>query len=502
MHHPRYPDKTCVLATLARHGRIAGLLLALIGCAVGPDYVPPAIEVPPHYDAATQTDTSMTSAPTQPIDSWWASFNDPVLVACIQDALEHNQDIQLSIERIRVARAMRRMESSRFYPDIDTTLSYTVDRLSENNPRFGEAVRAGFFPRDVEYWDAGFDVNWEIDIFGGTRRRVEGAAARIAEASFQQLAVMISVSAEVARNYLDIRGNQHKLAILDAQIENEAWRARILQKKQRAGLIPTSQRLGSHTRLQELKSHRPAILADIQAGRYRLAVLMGRRPETPLAGLDTVRPLPGSAGQVPVGLPSDLLRRRPDIAASERKLAAATADIGVAKAEFFPRFFLTGSPGWQNGNFVDLFSSGSSAWMFGPKVTWKLFSGNRNRAQLETANALQAQALIEYEATVNQALEEVENNLVRYGNTAQSLRFAGEAMNTRQQQVEMETRRQASGLSDALTVTEATVAWLDSQRNHLDLELDRLARVVALYKSLGGGWEAVIDTGYNASNAP
>jgi multidrug efflux system outer membrane protein len=472
-----------IVAGYGRNMLFAGLLFTVAGCAVGPDYVAPALDLPKQYDAAPH------AAPSDRADSWWASFDDAVLTECIQEALRHNQDIRVSAQRIRIARAMRRMESSRFYPDIDAKLSYTVDRLSENNPRFEDAISAGIFPKDVEYWDAGFDVNWEIDVFGGARRRVEGAVARIEQEAFQQVALVISVSAEVARNYFEIRGNQHRLAILDAQIENEASRIRILQNKHRSGLIPASQIINSQARRQELQSLKPTVQADIQAGRYRLAVLMGRRPEEAIPGLDKTQPLPSSDWLVPVGLPSELLRRRPDIRASERKLAAATADLGVAETEFWPRFFLTGSPGLQSGNFVDLFSSSSAAWVFGPKITWNLFSGNRNKAQLETANAIQTQALIEYEATVNKALEDVESNLVRYVNNALSLRFVIEVMNSRRRDLEIQTIRHNSGLTDALAVAASKVAWLDSQRSHLEWQVNLLTRVVALYKSLGGGWE-------------
>jgi outer membrane protein, multidrug efflux system len=485
-----------ILALFARNMLSAGFLLIFVGCSVGPDYVAPTLDLPEQYDAKANP------VATDLIDRWWDSFEDPVLTQCVQEALQKNQDIQVSVQRIRVVRAMRRMESSRFYPDIDAKLSHRVDRLSANNPRFAEAIREGIFPRDVEYWDAGFDVNWEIDIFGGTRRRVEGAVARIEEASFQQHALRISVSAEVARNYFEIRGNQHKLEIIDAKIENEESRIAILRDKHRSKLIPASQMIDSQTRKQDLESLKPTIQADIQAGCYRLAVLLGRRPEQAIAGLDKTRPLPASGGHVPVGLPSDLLRRRPDIKASERKLAAATADVGVAKSELFPRFFLTGSPGLQSGDFVDLFSSNSSLWLFGPRITWNIFSGNRNKARLETANARQTQALIEYEAAVNNALEDVESSLVRYGSNALSLRFVIEAMNTRRRDLDIQTIRHESGLTDALSVAESKADWLDSKRKRLEWQVNLLMRLVALYKSLGGGWEEAMQSEYIATTEP
>ena len=458
------------------------LSILLFSCATGPDYAPPQIEVPQQYSAEGQP------AETVQVDAWWETFGDPVLIYCIEEALASNKDLEASFQRIRMARAMRRMESSRFWPDIDTNLSYTVDRLSENNPRFQDAIRIGLFPRDVEYWDTGFDVNWEIDVFGGTRRRVEGAVARIEEEAYQQQALRITVAAEVARNYIEIVGNQQKLMILEEKITNEEKRIQILEKKHRSGLIPENQIFKSQSRKQEFQSLIPKLQADIQAGHYRLAVLMGRRPEEVVTDINLNRPLPFSNGQVPVGLPSDLLLRRPDLLAAERKLAAATADIGAAKAEFFPRFYLTGSPRLESGDFIDLFNSASTAWLFGPKVTWRIFSGARNKAQLETARALREQTFIEYEIAVNKALEEVESNLTRYGKDAQSLRYVAAAMESKQKDMDIQFMRHQKGVSDYLGVADSRMEWLDAKWNHLGQQVVVLTRVVALYKSLGGGW--------------
>jgi len=458
------------------------LLILLYSCAIGPDYAPPEIEVPEQFDAEEKHVEAVQ------VDAWWETFDDPVLVRCIEEALTSNKDLAASFQRIRIARAMRRMESSRFWPDIDANLSYTVDRLSENNPRFQDAIRIGLFPRDVEYWDTGFDVNWEIDVFGGTRRRVEGAVARIEEEAYQQQALTITVAAEVARNYLEIVGNQQKLEILEAKITNEEKRIQILQQKHRSGLISENQIFKSQSRKQEFQSLKPKLQADVQAGQYRLAVLMGRRPEEVVSGLSINRPLPISAGQVPVGLPSDLLLRRPDILAAERKLAAATADIGAAKADFFPRFYLTGSPKLESGDFSDLFNSASTAWMFGPKVSWKIFSGARNKAQLETARAVREQTFIEYEIVVNKALEEVESNLTRYGKEAQSLHFVTAAMDSKQRELDIQFMKRQTGLSDYIVVADSRREWLDAKWNRLGQQVVVLTRIVALYKSLGGGW--------------
>jgi NodT family efflux transporter outer membrane factor (OMF) lipoprotein len=471
------------------------ILLGLIcACSVGPDYAPPKIAVPEKYDARPP------AVGTAGLDAWWKGFNDPVLEDCIKEARTANRDLLAAQQRIQVARAMRRMTSSRFWPDIDSKLSHTVDRLSENNPRLQDAIQQGFFPRDVEYWDIGFDVNWEVDVFGGVRRRVEGAVARIEEEAFRRLALMLTIEAEVARNFFEIIGHQHKLKTINAMIAVAQKQVGIMRKKHHAGLIPASEILQHQSHLQALNARKPAVEADLHAGRYRLAVLMGRSPEETIAGLNEPRPMPPAVERVPVGLPSDLLRRRPDILAVERKLAAATADIGVAAADFFPRFFLTGSPGWQSGNFTDLFASASNAWVFGPAVTWKLFSSGRNRAQLEAAKAVAEQVFIEYETTVVEALEEVESALTRYGKEALSLRFTAAALATRKREVGVQHMRLQNGLVDYLAVAVIQAGWLDTKWTYIQQQVNVLTRLAALYKALGGGWTPNQEGGANLSD--
>jgi NodT family efflux transporter outer membrane factor (OMF) lipoprotein len=458
----------------------------LVGCRVGPDHVVPETNPPATFaDAGGGGDSTRT-----PDDAWWRSFADPTLTACVEEALRANHDLRAAQERVRIARAMRRMDSSRFHPQVDGRVAYTVDRLSANNPRFQDAVEAGFFPRDVEYWNAGFDVTWELDVFGGTRRRVEGAVARIEEEQFRRRALMLSVAAEVARTYFELRGNQARLGLNREQVTTGEGRTRILQARQEAGLLPGSRVRQSEAQVEGQRAMAPGMEAEIEAARYRLAVLMGRRPTDRVPGLEEAAALPRAEGRVPVGLPSDLLLRRPDLLSVERQLAAATADIGVAKAQFFPRFFLTGSPNLQSGDFTDLFSGASSAWTFGPSVQWRLFAGGRNQAQLEAARARNAQVLIEYEATVNRVLQEVETSLSRYGRGAVALQHLARATASLQRDRDARALRAQSGLTGKLEVLEARTAWLNARTAEVTQRVVLLNHLVSLHKALGGGWES------------
>ncbi len=469
---------------MALKDHIPALLLAglLCACKTGPDYGPPETPVAPRYDGDPGDKSTVL------VDAWWESFQDPTLTRCIAEALSANPDIEASRQRVRIARAMRRMESSRFYPEVDTGVAYTVDRISENNPRFEDAIKSGFFPRDVEYWDAGLDVTWELDVFGGTSRRVEGAAARAEQEVFIRRAMTLTVAAEVARTYLEMVGNRLRLKLLQEMLQTEEERTRILTLKKDAGVIPASHPLRSQARGRELQSILPLIEAEIRASEYRLAVLMGRRPQDISRDAREARSLPKATGHVPIGLPSELLRRRPDIMAVERRLAAATADIGVATADYFPRFFITGSPRLQSGDFSDLFSGASSAWMFGPSFTWKIFAGGRVKAQVEAARARQGQVFAEYESAVNRALEEVESALIRYGNATVSLNAMAESLASREASLQVDKDRHESGLTDRLEVIDSITGWQQAREAYLDQRMALLAQLIQLYKALGGGW--------------
>lgn len=459
-------------------------LAAPLGCRVGPDHAAPEPQVAERFEAAAAEDSD------QPVDAWWTTFDDPALEACLAEAFAANHDLRASLERIRAARALRQVEASRILPQVGVGAGYAWDRISENNPRFGPAVQQGFFPRNIDFWEVGFDVTWELDLFGGTARRVESAAAELEAQEYERGALMLSVAAEVAREYLELRGWSARRALLERQIAVEERRAVVLQQQSDAGLRPAGDALRGRAALQELRAQAPLLAAEERAGEYRLAVLLGRRPEQGVPELAEPRALPTALGRVPVGLPSSLLLRRPDVRAAERRLAARSADIGAARAERFPRFWLTGSPYLQAEDFDDLFRSASSGWTFGPSVSWNLFDGGRAAARGEAAQALHAQALIEFEGTVNRVLQEVESSLARYGRQAESLAHLDEAARLESRRAEIEAQRHARGIAATLELLETQASALVRERLRLDGEVELLTRLVTLHKALGGGWAA------------
>ncbi len=466
----------------------SALLLALGACRVGPDYEPPEVEVPGQFDA-TPDAVGEPGAKEEPVvEPWWEAFGDPVLQACVEEAFASNLEVRATLERIRAARALRGVEASRSWPEIGAGAGYTWDRISENNPRFGPAVQQGVFPRDIRYWDVGFDVTWELDVFGGNARRREAATAELHEVELRRGAVMISVAAEIAREYVELRGEQERLRLLEARVGTEEARLELLEGRQREGILPAEVVVQRRSALQRLRARIPASRAAVRAGEYRLAVLMGRRPEEGVPGVREPRPVPSPEQPVPFGLPGELLRRRPDVLAAERRLAAATADIGVATAELYPRLFLVGSPGLQAEQLADLFTSSSSSWLFGPRISWSLFSGGRNRALLEAARAARELAVLEFEAAVQLALEEVETGIVRYARDAESLVLLEESAALSRRNVELAAARSRTGIVDRLEVLDSRASALELEEQRLDQEVRLLTRRVALYKALGGGW--------------
>jgi multidrug efflux system outer membrane protein len=459
-------------------------LAAIAGCRVGPDHAAPEPAVAERFDADVEADAA------EPVDAWWTTLGDPALEACLEQAFAANHDLRASLERIRAARALRQVEASRLLPQVGVGAGYAWDRISENNPRFGPAVQQGFFPRNIDFWEVGFDVAWELDLFGGAARRVESAAAELEAQEYERGARMLTVAAEVAREVVELRGWRARRELLERQIAVEERRAAVLRQQSEAGLRPAGDALRGGAALEELRAQAPRMAAEERAGEYRLAVLLGRRPEEGVPELAQPRALPAALGRVPVGLPSSLLLRRPDVRAAERRLAARSAEIGVARAERFPRFWLTGSPFVQAEDFDDLFSSSSSGWTFGPSVSWNLFDGGRAAARGEAAEALHAQARIEFEGTVNRVLQEVESSLVRYGRQAEALAHLDEAARLEARRADLEAERHTRGITATLELVEAQAGALARERLRLDGQVELLTRLVTLHKALGGGWSA------------
>lgn len=455
--------------------RALALLLTLAGCAVGPDYHPPPTQTPPHWNDPQNTDATVVE--------WWKTFNDPELDSLIERAVAANHDLRIAEGRLREARALRSSVIWDFGPTITGSAGYTDAQ---------RAQKALSFPVQklhTDLYDAHFDARWEIDIFGGTRRQFESANASFAAIVEDRRDVLVSVLSEVARNYIETRGFQQRLAIANRNIKAQTEVLEITRARFQAGLTSELDVKQAESLLATAQAQLPTLETAVKAGIHRLGVLLGQPPGALLAELSTEAPIPAAPPSVPVGLPSDLLRRRPDVRRSERQLAAATADIGVEVAELFPKLSLIGTGGFQSLSATDWFVPGGRYWSAGPTITWRLLDFGRIRAQIKAANARQQQALAAYERTVLLSFEDVENALVAYANEQVRNRSLAEAVAANRRALELANELYTKGLGDFLAVLDAERSLCQTEDQWVDSTRAVTENLVALYKALGGGWE-------------
>jgi NodT family efflux transporter outer membrane factor (OMF) lipoprotein len=450
------------------------LLLLLTGCAVGPDYRAPQAETPARWRYSEET-----GAP--PLE-WWKTFQDAELDSLIERAVKTNLDLRVATARLREARALRSGAAWELLPTINSSAAYTDAQRAQN---------AQVFPikqLHTDLYDARFDARWEIDVFGGRRRAVQSASARFREVEEQHRLVLVSVLAEVARNYVEIRGYQQRLEISRNNIVAQSNAVEIARARRNAGLTGELEVQRSEGLLATLRAQVPPSVTAADLALHRLGVLLGQLPEALRPELEVAAPIPRPPPAVPVGLPSELLRRRPDVRGAEHELQAATAEIGVEVAELFPKFSLIGTGGFQSLSVGDWFVPAGKYWSAGPTVTWRLLDFGRIRARIKAADARQEQALALYEKAVLGAFEDVENALVAYANEQVRYRALAEAVATSRRALALANEKYAKGLSDFLPVLDAERALYAAEDQLVVSERTVMQNLVAIYKALGGGW--------------
>jgi NodT family efflux transporter outer membrane factor (OMF) lipoprotein len=468
---------------------IVALLLA--GCTVGPNYSRPATPVPPAFAEPHAT----TAATDAELAAWWTAFGDPKLDELVNRAVAQNLDVEDAAARIREARAQERVAGAAALPTVDATGSVTRQRISEHAipapPGSGPGGGSGSFGlpgSEFTTWRVGFDASWEIDLFGRNQRSIEAAKARTGAAIWNLRDVQVSIAAEVASAYLRLRTLQQQIAIAEAEVERQQRAAQIVHARVRGGLVTGQDLEQQNSSLNAAIAAISPLKAQADAQIHKIGVLTGTSPEALIADLSPAGASSPAPPQVPAGLPSDLLRRRPDIRAAERNLAAATADIGVATADLYPRFSLSAAPALVSTALATLLQWGSRSFTAGASVDWPIFNGGRTRANIEVTNARQEQALIAYRKTILTALQDVDDALSAVDNDKRQLANEGNALLSATRAEEIARTRYRGGL-----VTYSDV--LQAQANRISLENQvaetkgALARdTVALYKALGGGW--------------
>ncbi len=470
--------------------KLAGLLLLGTGCAVGPDYRPLQTVVAPSWQEARQTGVE-----TQPADlaKWWTEFKDPMLDSLVERALKSNLDLRIAEARIREARGALGVVGADLWPSVDVSASYSRNRSSANavgSPTQG-AVAAPTGERRLEQdlYRTGFDAGWEIDIFGGVRRRIEAAEADVEASVEDRRAVLVTLLGDVAKSYIDLRGFQRRLAVAEENLRAQQETFSITKVRFEAGLASDLEVAQAEGQVSTTAAQIPTLRSGLKQALYRLDVLLGAQPGTISSEVAKDAPIPALPPQAKVGLPAELLRRRPDVRRAERQLAAATAQVGAATADLYPRFSLIGAFGLQSVSASDWFGGPSRFWSIGPTITWPVFDAGRIRANIEIRNAQQEQALRLYERSVLTAIEDVENALVSYGNEQTRYRslIAAVAANRRAVQLANDLYRQ--GLVPFLDVLDAQRSLYGVESDLTQSEATMASNLVALYKALGGGWE-------------
>jgi multidrug efflux system outer membrane protein len=420
-------------------------------------------------------------------NSRWRGFNDGKLNHLVELAIGSNYDLRIASANIREARALRLETQFDLYPTVTSQASYTRERLSK-------AVLSvpGSDP-NIDLYNAGFDASWELDFFGRVRRSIEAATAEVEASEAVRHDVMVSLLAEVARNYFELRGAQDRLEVARRNAENQKQTLdltiAILEGGRGTELDTSRARAQLNSKLATI----PPLETAIKNAIYRLSVLTGQQPTALEQDLSQPLPLPDLPKLVALGTPEGLLRRRPDIRVAERNLAAATARIGVATADLFPRITFTGSIALEAGSFAGIGKGGSGTFFLTPQIFWAAFDLGRVRARIKASDASAEASLAQYERTVLLALEETENALVDFGQQQSRRDFLRESALASEKAVELAQLRYRYGVADFLTVLDAERTLLEAQDQLAQSETTTATALVAIYKALGGGWEIVVN---------
>ena len=456
--------------------------LVLAGCAaVGPDYARVEPEVPQEWHTQLRGGLTADLPKPETMAHWWRALNDAELSSLEERAVKGNLDLKKALARIREARALRGISKANLFPTLDASASSTNYRSSES----------GWSRKENKLYSAGFDAGWELDVFGGVRRSVEAAQASLEATQEDLYDVLVSLLAEVALNYVEVRTYQARLSAAYANIKTQQETYELNRSRYEAGIIDELAVQQALYNLERSRSQIPTLEIGLEAAKNRLAVLLGEKPGALHRELAERKPIPVPAVTVAVGVPAEAMRHRPDIRRAERNLAAQTARIGVATADLYPKFRLIGTVGLESISTGNFFTSDSRTWSISPGVSWNIFHGGAIRQNIKVQTARQEQALIQYESAVLNAQEEVENVLVAFSKEQRRRESLARATEAARQADLLARDRYQAGLVDFSNVLIAQLSLLSFQDELAQSEGSVTSNLVRLYKALGGGWKSL-----------
>lgn len=462
-------------------GIIVSFIFVLAGCTVGPDYHRPDANVPSSW--VGKTEPIKDSPDCSELADWWKEFNDPNLASLVKRAINMNLDLLAAQTRIQQARAVRGIASGGLWPQVNAGGSYTRGRIPiQGNPDADVPTR--------DLFQSGLDAAWELDVFGGNLRSIEAADADVRVAVEAYRDVLVTLVSEVAINYIELRGFQQEIVIAQNNLKAQQQTAELTHKKFQGGLIGTLDVANADAQVSTTASQIPRLEAAALQTIYNISVLLGLEPAALLKELSPADSIPFAPPQVPVGIPSELLRRRPDIRRAEAAIHSATARIGVATADLYPKFSLTGSVNFQNEQLHGLINSNNRFWIAGPAVDWQIFSAGRVRSNIELQKALQQESMVTYQKIVLTALADVENALIAYAKEYERHKSLADAVAHNRKAVDSATQLYERGLTDFLNVLVAQRSLFASEEALVQSTRNLSINLVSLYKALGGGWDS------------
>ncbi|HVT74213.1 MAG TPA: efflux transporter outer membrane subunit [Lacunisphaera sp.] len=463
---------------LVAHLSPLALLLAA-GCTVGPDYHAPAAKVAtPAFAAVPATD----AGGVDPDGAWWRAFADPELGSLVDRALAANPDITIATQRVRAARAGLAFAEGRAYPQVGVGAAKMEYRKA--GPL--NTLYRGAYPT----FQAGFDASWELDLWGGTRRAVEAAGATLQATDEARHGVQVALAAEVARTYVELRAVQRRLALAQTNLALQRRTLALTRERLQAGLASELDASRADGLVANTEAQVPLLADGIDALIHRLGLLLGEEPGALAPELTAVQPIPVAPAGIATGLPAELLRRRPDIRAAERRLAAATARVGATQAQLYPHLGLGGTLGFVSTHSEDLFEYSNRYFSVGPGLHWNLFDAGRTRAQVEVARAQADAAYAEYRKAVLGALADADNSLGALRAERERHAALVTATEAARRSVDTVTELYRQGVADFLGVIDAERSLAAAEDNLAQSDRSVSTDLIAVFKALGGGWSA------------
>jgi NodT family efflux transporter outer membrane factor (OMF) lipoprotein len=453
--------------------------LMLSGCmTVGPDYSPPEMKTPEKWQK------EISDAPDGPssrddLAKWWTTFNDPALTSLIERAVSGNLNLQDALSRVRQARIQRDIKKADQFPSVDSSGSAGRSYSEDQSGDFS----------GTNSFRLGMDASWELDIFGGVRRSIEASEAELQSSKEYYRNVLVTLLAETATNYVQLRSYQSRLSVAEANLKSQEETFNITQWRYKAGLTTELDVERASANLERTRAQIPSLKNSLEQTKNRIAVLLGVEPGAFDIDLDKYEPLPVAPQNIAVGIPADLLSRRPDLRKAERDLAAQTARIGTAEAQRYPRITLSGNIGLDALKLVDLVGKDSLSAGVSSGISWPVFKAGSIMNNIELQWEVRDQTLLAYKSALLTALEDVENALTSYAYELERREYLLREVESVKKSADISRAQYSTGLIDFQTVLDTERTLLSSQDQVVQSDAQVIINLISLYKALGGGWE-------------